>query len=517
MGADLENLFRFPGGLRLEPNKASATERPLADMPLPSRLVVAVDQHMGSPCFPVVEAGQRVLRGEVIADTDAGFAAPVHAPTSGTVVAIEDRVVPHPSGMSARCILIDADGEDRWHPDVRPVDQPAELSAEALRERIRRAGIVGMGGAAFPTWIKLHRDPDAGLDCLVLNGAECEPYISCDDTLMRHQPERVLAGTRLMMRALGTERCVIAVEEDKRPAQDALRTALEALGDDRIEVVEVPAVYPEGGERQLIQVITGKEVPSGGLPLDIGLVCQNVATAAAVADAILDGRPSDSRIVTVTGAAVAEPRNLRVRIGTRISEVIEAAGGYWVEPEMLIMGGPMMGFTLPSDRVPVVKATNCLLAAGPGELAGSQTPMPCIRCGDCASVCPASLLPQQLYWYARARDLEQAEAHDLMDCIECGCCDVVCPSHIPLVEYFRFAKSEIWNSEKERQRSEQARRRFDARKQRLEAQERERAERLERRKRKLARDSDEQGSEIDAVLDRARQKREGDEDAEDGA
>lgn len=476
MDQSARHLWRFHGGLALPGHKQIAMEQPLDSVPLPAQLVVPVGQHIGTPGEPIVEVGDRVLRGQPLTRITGYIAAPVHASSSGTVTAIEPRPVPHPSGLESTAIVIATDGDDEPFSGFDPLTNYRTLNPPALRRRVRESGVVGLGGAVFPTAVKLN--VGVGLRTLILNGAECEPYISCDDTLMRSRPLEVVAGAQIMLHALGIRHCIIAIEEDKPEAYEALTEALGQAEDPRIELIRVPAIYPEGGERQLIQVLTGEEVPSGGIPVDIGHLCQNVGTAAAVARAVVHGESLISRIVTVTGGGVAKPRNVEARIGTPASELIEFCGGYTQDARHLVMGGAMMGVPLKTDAVPIVKATNCLLIATAEEIRPRQAAMPCIRCGDCATACPASLLPQQLYWHARTDQLEKAEELFLFDCIECGVCDTVCPSQIPLTEYFRYAKTETWARERQRQYSDIARQRFEARKARIESEKEERRRRL---------------------------------------
>lgn len=505
---DSRALHRFPGGLELAGNKAISTGAPIRVAPLPRELIVPLAQHIGDPSTPLVVVGQRVKRGEPIAEAASAISAFQHAPTSGVVSAIEDRLVPHPSGLRARCIVIEADGKDDAAP-ARKLHDWEHCAASELRDHVRSAGVVGLGGATFPTWVKLDTEGRPHIERLILNGAECEPYISCDDMLMRERANDVVSGARIMMHALHASNCEIAIEDNKPEAETALRDALQNAGDTRIELVPVPSVYPEGGEKQLIQVLTGREVPHDGLPLDIGIVCHNVATAAAVHRAVVDGEPLISRIVTVTGQGISQPGNVEARIGTPFRELIEFCGGYTPISSRLIMGGPMMGFALRSDDVPVIKATNCILAGSTEEVAPARTPMPCIRCGECAQVCPATLLPQTLYWHTRARDFDKAREYDLFDCIECGCCDLVCPSQIPLVSHFRFAKTEIWGKEQERAKADLARERHEARQRRLEAEARAQEEKRRRKQEALEKmkSGDPKKDEIKAALERARKKK----------
>ncbi|HEB66837.1 MAG TPA: electron transport complex subunit RsxC [Gammaproteobacteria bacterium] len=502
-------LWHFHGGLRLEGHKAMSMHEPITDAPLPQRVVLPLSQHIGAPAEPEVEVGQRVLKGQRIARATEYVSAPVHATTSGTVVAVGERTVPHPSGLPAPCIVIEADGKDEWI-ERQPVRDYESLDPSALRNVIREAGIVGLGGAGFPSFIKLNPGPDKVVDLLILNGAECEPYITCDAMLMQEHPRRIIDGLLVMRHALQAKHCIIAIEDNKKVAHTVLVNALQEHEAEFIEVVQIPTIYPTGGEKQLIKILTGREVPSHGLPIDIGMVVHNVATAAAVNDAIHEGTPLIERIVTVTGEAVDRPRNLNVRIGTPFSTLLKSAEWREDDTDEVLMGGPMMGFAVPDLDVPVVKTTNCLLAR-PRNQPHRQPAMPCIRCGQCATVCPALLLPQQLYWYAHARNFDRVQDYHLFDCIECGCCAYVCPSHIPLVQFYRFAKTEIWAQERQKEKADRARRRHEWHLERLERKKREEEERRRRKKEMLrkSRAAGDRGkqAEIEAALARVKAKK----------
>ncbi|HED16802.1 MAG TPA: electron transport complex subunit RsxC [Gammaproteobacteria bacterium] len=505
-------LWHFMGGLHLPDHKDVSTRTPIQQLGIPGRLVIPLQQHIGEPAEVLVRAGDRVSKGQIIARASGYYSASIHASTSGTVVDTIEQPIAHPSGLSAPCIIIKPDGDDRWG-KLPPQQDYKKLTPSTLRSLIREAGIVGLGGAGFPTFIKLNPGARHEIDTLILNGAECEPYISCDDMLMRERAEDVIQGLIIMRHALQAKRCLIGIEENKQEAYDAMRLATHALGVADVEVIMIPILYPTGGEKQLIRILTGLEVPHDGLPIDVSVAVHNVATAAAVYDAVEKSQPLISRVVTVTGDGVHGQGNASVLIGTPIQELIEQFGGYTDKAQRLIIGGPMMGFTVSSDQIPVTKTTNCILVASPQETSPPDTHYPCIRCGDCMDVCPVSLLPQQLYWYARARDFDKLQNYHLFDCIECGCCAYVCPSQIPLVQYYRFAKTAIWEQERSRSKSSLARQRFEFREDRLEQEKRERAERM--RKKKAALNKPKAGSDanedpkkaaIKAALERVKKK-----------
>ena len=465
----MTQLWDFYGGIHPAENKHISTAQPVREAGLPPVLVLPLQQHIGEPAEPCVAIGEQVLKGQKIADVNGGMGVPVHAPTSGTIESISLQPVPHPSGMSDWCITLRPDGEDKWI-TLNPIASYREQDREAVLERIREAGISGMGGAGFPTSIKLRPPKDRKVNTLILNGAECEPYITADDMAMREKADDILAGLRIMAWILRPERCVIAVEDNKPEAIEALRKAAEGT---QTEIAVIPTKYPSGGEKQLIQILTGMEVPSGGIPADIGVMCQNVGTAIAVSDAIFRGKPLISRITTVTGRAVTSPGNFDVLIGTPINYLLSCAGLEAEALHRLVLGGPMMGYTLESPGVPVVKTTNCVIAATKEELPDPAPEQPCIRCGACAEACPMELLPQQLFWYSKAGEFDKAEHLNLFDCIECGICSYVCPSSIPLVQYYRAAKGEIRVQQAEQLKADRSRERFEARQARLEREQQE--------------------------------------------
>ena len=507
----LEHPLTIPGGLRLATHKSQSLRTPVRQAKLPERLVVPLSQHIGVPAEALVKPGDKVFKGQLIGRSTDYISAPIHAPTSGTVNDIGEYPVPHPSGLKANCVVITADGEDRAGDTGLKIDRVLETDPADIRRQVRAAGIVGLGGAGFPSAVKLNPGPDRQVELLVINGAECEPYISCDEALICCCTQDVIDGIRIMQRALGARQVVIGVEDNMPSAIDSLRKSIEGCGANDIRVMPVPSLYPAGGEKQLIYALTGEEVPSQGLPADLGIVCHNVGTAAAVSRALNKGIPLISRVVTVTGAGVAEPCNLEVRIGTPMADVIEDCGGYTQDIEHLLMGGPMMGISLASDNLPVTKTTNCLLAASREDIPLPKAARACIRCSECVQVCPAQLLPQQLYWHARARDFDKVQDYNLFDCIECGCCAQVCPSHIPLVQYYRFAKTEIWDQERERRNADIARQRHEFRLDRLEREKKALEERRAKAKKALNKpkvgNADDKKAEIAAALERVKAKK----------
>ncbi|MCW3479301.1 electron transport complex subunit RsxC [Neisseriaceae bacterium JH1-16] len=465
----MSTLYSFHGGIHPPENKQQSTGRPIGTPPLPARLYLPLNQHLGNPATPCVAVGERVLKGQRIAKADGAVSAALHAPTSGTVTAIAPHAYAHPSGLAETCIVIDADGRDEWQPrqgfPLWQSTEPAEV-----RRFLRDMGVVGLGGAVFPTSLKL---ASTHLDTLVINGAECEPYISCDDLLMRERAADIVSGIAIVVRLMQPKRVLIGIEDNKPEAIAAMRAA--CAGSD-YQVVAVPTKYPSGGAKQLIRILTGIEVPHGVRSTDLGVQCFNVGTVYTVARAVEHGEPVISRIVTLTGA-VARPQNVEALLGTPAAELM-AWAGQAPNSDGVIMGGPMMGFKLADTAAGLTKAGNCLIASS-AELFPPRPPaMPCIRCGECADACPAELQPMDLYWFAKAKNFGKAQERNLFDCIECGACSYVCPSQLPLVDYYRFAKSEIWAAERDKKSADRARTRHEFRQFRIEREKTEKAQRL---------------------------------------
>ena len=469
----LQQLFKFNGGVKPPTHKAASVQAPIGTAPLPSVLVVPLHQSIGGHPQPLVAAGERVLKGQRIGAPDRWVSSAVHAPTSGTVLAVEERIAAHPSGLPTLSVVIEPDGRDEWV-ERRPVDYGA-LAPEQVREFLRDAGVVGLGGAVFPSHVKLTAAKSVPMEDLVINGAECEPFMTCDDLLMRERPEEIVRGAGIFRDLLRPQRVLIGIEDNKPEAVAAMQAAVKAVGEN-FEVVAVPTRYPAGGAKQLIRVLTGKEVPASKRSPEMGVQCFNVATAYTAWRAIAHGEPVISRIVTLTGN-VERPRNWEIRLGTPLRELLPLMQPK-PDTDRYIMGGPMMGFEMPSLDAPIVKAANCIIAGSPGIFPPPEPEMPCIRCGACAEACPHELQPFEMYWFARAHNFGKTQEYNLFDCIECGCCSYVCPSHIPLVQYFRFAKSEIWAREREKSMADSAKARFEFRNERDEREKAEKAERL---------------------------------------
>ena len=491
-------LHAFPGGLRLRTYKDLSDSEVAVQQRLPERLVLPMQQHIGIPAEPVVKVGDHVLKGQVIARENGYVSVPVHASTSGRIVDIGDYPVPHPSELKAPCIVIEADGEDKWF-DIKPTHEYASLDPERLQDVIRECGITGLGGAGFPAHVKLREGVENAVDTLIINGVECEPYITCDARLIQEKAHYVVAGTRMIRHAVQAKHCVIAIEDDMPASYQALA---ELVGDD-IELVSVPARYPAGGEKQLIKVLTGKEVPSGGFPIHAGIVMQNVATAAAVYRAVTRGEPIVSRYVTITGI-VDHPRNLQVLLGTPVKDCVANCGFDDYENSRIILGGPMMGMHVRNPDIPITKTTNCILIQ---KHEPARPVLPCIRCGNCAEVCPIRLQPQQLYWHARADNFRAAQGYHLFDCIECGLCAYVCPSHIPLVQYFRYAKTSVADEERRERGAEYSLARFLAKNERAERKKEKRSKPKQRQTLNEEQRLAEKKAYIQAAVERSKRKK----------
>jgi electron transport complex protein RnfC len=429
-------LKTFPGGLHPPDNKSWSAHKPIEECPLPDEFIVPMGQHIGAPAVPAVEVGQVVGKGQVIGTAKGFVSVPVHAPTSGEVVAVEPRL--GAAGVPVPAVVICADGEDRWVEGLAGAGLD-ELSAEQMVDRIHAAGVVGMGGATFPAHVKLSPPSEKTIHTLILNGVECEPYLTADHRLMLESPEKILEGVAVLQRILPVKRVVIGVEANK---PDAISLMQERCQGTDIEVMPLAVKYPQGAEKQLIYAATGSEVPSGGLPMDVGVVVQNVATVVAVADAVLRGLPLIERVCTVTGSAIKEAKNLRIRIGIPLTHLVEVCDGLVEDPAKIILGGPMMGWTQISLDVPTTRGTSGLLLLNDREVP-KRSEGPCIRCARCVEACPMDLLPTTIAGYARRDMAVEAEDYRALDCIECGCCSYICPSSIPLVQTIRYGKANI--------------------------------------------------------------------------
>ncbi|KYM72866.1 electron transport complex subunit RsxC [Pantoea agglomerans] len=476
-----EKVWDFQGGIHPPEMKTQSNGTPLSELPLPHRFIIPLKQHIGHEGEICVAPGDKVLRGQPLT-FGTGRMLPVHAPTSGVIEDIGQHMTAHPSGLSELCIFLTPDGDDRWMP-LDPLPDYRQHPRADIVQRIHDAGIAGLGGAGFPTATKL-KGGLRGVKTLIINAAECEPYITADDRLMQDYAAEVLEGSRILAWVLQAEQVLIGIEDNKPEAIAALKQALGSERDLHIRVI--PTKYPSGGAKQLTRILTGKEVPHGGRSSDIGVLMQNVGTAWAVKRAIINGEPITERVVTLTGEAIAQPRNVWSRLGTPISHLLHHVGFTPAPRQMVIMGGPLMGFTLPSLDVPVVKITNCILAPSASEMGNNDEEQSCIRCSACADACPAKLLPQQLYWYSQGGDHDKARAHHIDDCIECGACAYVCPSNIPLVQYYRQEKAELRAIDLEAKRTLEAKARFEARQARLEREKQAREARHEEAKQRVA-------------------------------
>ena len=493
-----DKIWDFNGGIHPPEMKTQSNGTPLRQVPLAQRFVIPLKQHIGAEGELAVQPGDHVLRGQPLT-RGWGRMLPVHAPTSGTVVAIEPHATAHPSALPEMSVIIDADGEDRWITRDGWADY-RNHSREALIERIHQSGVAGLGGAGFPTGNKLRGGGDK-ITTLIINAAECEPYITADDRLMQDCAAQIVEGIQILAHILQPQQVLIGIEDNKPQAISMMRAVLADCHGISLRVI--PTKYPSGGAKQLTQILTGKQVPHGGRSSDIGVLMQNVGTAYAVKRAVIDGEPLTERVVTLTGESVGKPGNVWARLGTPVQHLLKHADFCPTSDQMVIMGGPLMGFTLPWLDVPVVKITNCLLAPSAAEMGEPEEEKGCIRCSACADACPADLLPQQLYWFSKGQQHDKATAHNLSDCIECGACAWVCPSSIPLVQYFRQEKAEISAIRQEEQRAAEAKARFEARQMRLE---REKIAREARHKKAAVQPAAKDQDAIHAALARVREK-----------
>lgn len=465
-----KDIFPFHGGVHPPENKSQSTQLPIGQLPIPEKIVLPLRQHVGNIPKIKVKVGDHVLKGQLIAEAEGSVSAAIHASTSGTISAIEDAIIPHPSGLPDRCITITPDGKDQW---IKKTPQDwRNAERKSLVGSLRLSGIVGLGGATFPTHIKLRADGKSGVHTLVINAAECEPYISCDDMLMRERADEIVKGITIAQYLLGAENVIIGIEDNKPEAAKAMRAAVSEHAEMQIKIV--PTLYPSGDARRLVHLVLNTEIPFDKRSTEVGLQVFNVATVVALYRYFELGEPSISRIVSMTGN-VQQPQNFEVIFGTPMLHLVKNAGGTKADTSHFIMGGPMMGFNLPSADVPITKAANCIIAASPTLFAPPPPAMPCIRCARCADACPVNLQPQELYWFSKSDNFEKANDYKLFDCIECGACSYVCPSDIPLVQYYRYAKSEIIALDKAKEAADLARERNEFRLARIEREKQERA------------------------------------------
>ena len=500
-------IWDFKGGIHPPEMKSQSNQSPIQQSELAHNFYVPIKQHAGTAGNVLVKEGDYVLKGQPLTQGDGLRTLPVHAPTSGTVKFIGKHVAPHPSGLTEDMIHIQADGLDKWREQF-PLEEFFTLPVEQLIDRIYQAGVAGLGGAVFPTAAKI-QSAEKKVKLLIINGAECEPYITCDDRLMRDYTDEMLEGIRILRYILRPEKVVIAVEDNKPEAIQAIQQSLHGAND--IELRVIPTKYPSGAAKQLIYLLTGMEVPSGGRSYDIGVLMHNVGTAFAVKRAVINDEPLIERVVTLTGDKISEKGNYWVRLGTPVDHLLAQVGYQYDERFPVFAGGPMMGLQLSDLNAPITKLINCLLAPDHFEYGEPEPEQSCIRCSACSDACPVNLMPQQLYWYARSEDHQKSEEYCLKDCIECGVCAYVCPSHIPLIQYFRQEKAKIWEIKEKAKKAEEAKLRFEAKQARMEREEQERKARSQRaaeaRREELAKQKGEDP--VKAALERLKAKQAG--------
>ncbi|OSM01876.1 electron transport complex subunit RsxC [Magnetofaba australis] len=467
MGIAAKVLRAFHGGVHPEEHKDLSQFCSIESAGIPDKLYVPLHQHIGAPCDPAVDPGETVKKGQRIGNPVGFISAAVHAPTSGVIEEIVDHPVGHPSGLTMLCAVLKPDGKDEWIDGLKGIADPFTAEPSAIRDAVREAGIVGLGGATFPSFVKLSPPGGKVAQILILNGVECEPYLTCDARLMEEQSKQIVDGAAIMLHALQTKECVIGIEDNKPAAIAAMQRA--CADHPQITVQALPVMYPQGSEKQLIEVITGKQVPSGGLPIDAGVICHNVATALAISEAVREGKPLISRVVTMTGLGITRPANFDTLMGTPVRHLIDLCGGMKGNTTRMVMGGPMMGVALRDMTaldVPVVKGTSGILCLTAKE-ATEKPEQPCIRCGHCLEVCPISLMPSEMAWLAKSDEFDKLQEYDIFDCIECGSCSYTCPANIPLVHYFRYGKLSIQAKERNARKTELAKARTQAKEERM--------------------------------------------------
>ena len=485
----LKKIFSFPGGLFLREHLHEHQEKNIneavVDAGIPDELVYPLAQHSSRSAEAIVAVGDQVLKGQLIAKASNTSSTPIHAASSGMVTAITEHAFIHTSGLKSTSIIIKTDKQDQWVTDKPAIKNDyINTSPEILREKIHNAGIIGMGGAGFPSNIKLNEGEKHNIDTLILNGAECEPHVTSDDMLMRERADEIITGAQIIMHTVQAPRCIIAIEDNKPEALASIQNSINKNSIKNIDIATIPTIYPAGGEKQLIKLVTNLDIGMQELPFEYGIVCHNVATAAAIYRAIYFNEPLISRIISVSGSS-GKARNIRTLIGTKISDLLKTCDTSSNSLDQIIIGGPMMGLAISDPEIPVMKTTFSIISRSSDttdDISKRETARACIRCGNCADVCPAKLLPQQLFWYAQSKQFDKTEEYNLFDCIECGCCDYVCPSHIPLIEFFRYAKSTIKAQKKITDAAEISRQRHEFRQFRLE---RNKQERTIRHKKKI--------------------------------
>ena len=503
----LDKIFKFNGGIQAETKKDISTKKTIKSLPIPSEIRLPLRQHIGKMAKLRVKVGDQVLKGELIAEADGNISAAIHAPTSGKIKSIEKLLIPHPSGLPDFCVTLIPDNNDKWVKKF-PIDWK-NISLKETNKLLLNSGIVGLGGAAFPSHLKLGTNRNSPIKTLIINAAECEPYITCDDMLMRERGKDLVEGIDLVQSLIGAEETIIGIEDNKPEAFKIISNLIEKKPNIYIKVV--PTIYPSGDAKRLIFLINGIKIPKEKRSSEYGIQMFNVATIVAIFRFIQYGEPSLSRIVTITGN-IKEPRNYEVLFGTPLRSLVKDAGGQKIKNNTFLMGGPMMGFTLPSIDVSVTKTMNCVISAEPEMIQVTEEPLPCIRCSKCAEACPVSLQPQELFWFSKSDQFEKAQNYNLFDCIECGCCSYVCPSNIPLVQFYRYAKSEIISQSIAAEEADIARERNDFRILRLDREKKERAERNAQRKAENTNTDklkliEEKRAEIAAAMDRIKNEK----------